>query len=166
MASVNKVIIIGNLGKDPEVRYAPSGSAICSITVATSRQWKDKTSGERQEETEWHRITFFDRMAEIAGEYLKKGRPVYVEGRLKTRKYTDKDGVEKYATDIIATEMQLLGSRDGGGGDDMGGGGGGDRAERAPAPQRSAPPARSAPAPKAPAKSSTGFDDMDDDIPF
>ena len=164
MASVNKVIIIGNLGKDPEVRYAPSGSAICSITVATSRQWKDKTSGERQEETEWHRITFFDRMAEIAGEYLKKGRPVYVEGRLKTRKYTDKDGVEKYATDIIATEMQLLGGREGGGQ----GGGGDDMGEsRAPAP-RSAPPQRSAPAPRpAPAaKSSTGFDDMDDDIPF
>jgi len=164
MASVNKVIIIGNLGKDPEVRYAPSGSAICSITVATSRQWKDKTSGERQEETEWHRITFFDRMAEIAGEYLKKGRPVYVEGRLKTRKYTDKDGVEKYATDIIATEMQLLGGREGGGQ----GGGGEDMGEsRAPAP-RSAPAQRSAPAPRpAPAaKSSTGFDDMDDDIPF
>jgi single-strand DNA-binding protein len=163
MASVNKVIIIGNLGKDPEVRYLPSGSAICNITVATSRQWKDKNSGERQEETEWHRITFFDRMAEIAGEYLKKGRPVYVEGRLKTRKYTDKDGVEKYATDIVATEMQLLGGREGGGGmggDDMGGG------ERAPAP-RSTPPARSAPAPTKPAaKSPTGFDDMDDDIPF
>lgn len=162
MASVNKVIIIGNLGKDPEVRYLPSGSAICNITVATSRQWKDKNSGERQEETEWHRITFFDRMAEIAGEYLKKGRPVYVEGRLKTRKYTDKDGVEKYATDIVATEMQLLGGREGGGmggGDDTGGG------ERAPAP-RGAPPARSTPAPKPAAKSSTGFDDMDDDIPF
>ena len=162
MASVNKVIIIGNLGKDPEVRYLPSGSAICNITVATSRQWKDKTSGERQEETEWHRITFFDRMAEIAGEYLKKGKPVYVEGRLKTRKYTDKDGVEKYATDIVATEMQLLGSREGGGsgGDEMGGGG------HAPQ-QRSAPPQRQAPvANKAPAKSNTGFDDMDDDIPF
>ena len=161
MASVNKVIIIGNLGKDPEVRYMPSGSAICNITVATSRQWKDKTSGERQEETEWHRITFFDRMAEIAGEYLKKGKPVYVEGRLKTRKYTDKDGVEKYATDIVATEMQLLGGREGGGsgGDEMGGG-------HAPQ-QRTAPPQRQAPvANKAPAKSNTGFDDMDDDIPF
>ena len=156
MASVNKVIIIGNLGKDPEVRYLASGSAMCSITVATSRQWKDKTSGERQEETEWHRITFFDRMAEIAGEYLKKGRPVYVEGRLKTRKYTDKDGVEKYATDIVATEMQLLGGREGGGSDaDMGGG----------APQRSAPAPRPAPT-KPAAKSSTGFDNMDDDIPF
>ena len=163
MASVNKVIIVGNLGKDPEVRYMPSGSAICNITVATSRQWKDKTSGERQEETEWHRIALFDRLAEIAGEYLKKGKSVYIEGRLKTRKYTDKDGVEKYATDIVATEMQLLGGREGGGG--MGGGedlGGG---ERTPAP-RSAPPARTAPAAKPAAKSSTGFDDMDDDIPF
>jgi single-strand DNA-binding protein len=163
MASVNKVIIIGNLGKDPEVRYMPSGSAICNITVATSRQWKDKTSGDRQEETEWHRIALFDRLAEIAGEYLKKGRPVYIEGRLKTRKYTDKDGVEKYTTEIIASEMQLLGGREGGsGGDDMGGGGGGER------PQRSAPAPRPAPAPRqAPAaKSSTGFDDMDDDIPF
>ncbi len=160
MASVNKVIIIGNLGKDPEVRYLPSGSAICNITVATSRQWKDKTSGERQEETEWHRITFFDRMAEIAGEYLKKGRPVYVEGRLKTRKYTDKDGVEKYATDIVATEMQLLGGREGGGSDmDMGG-------ASAPAPAPRSAPQRQAPAPKPAAKSSTGFDDMDDDIPF
>ena len=159
MASVNKVIIIGNLGKDPEVRYMPSGSAICNITVATSRQWKDKTSGERQEETEWHRITFFDRMAEIAGEYLKKGRPVYVEGRLKTRKYTDKDGVEKYATDIVATEMQLLGGREGGAGDMDGG-------SSAPAPASRSAPQRQAPAPKPAAKSSTGFDDMDDDIPF
>jgi single-strand DNA-binding protein len=160
MASVNKVIIVGNLGKDPEVRYMPSGSAICNITVATSRQWKDKTSGDRQEETEWHRIALFDRLAEIAGEYLKKGRPVYIEGRLKTRKYTDKDGVEKYTTEIVASEMQLLGGREGGGApDDMGGG------ER---PQRSAPAPRPAPAPRqAPAsKSSTGFDDMDDDIPF
>jgi single-strand DNA-binding protein len=159
MASVNKVIIIGNLGKDPEVRYMPSGSAICNITVATSRQWKDKTSGERQEETEWHRITFFDRMAEIAGEYLKKGRPVYVEGRLKTRKYTDKDGVEKYATDIVATEMQLLGGREGGAADMDGG-------SSAPAPASRSAPQRQAPAPKPAAKSSTGFDDMDDDIPF
>ena len=161
MASVNKVIIVGNLGKDPEVRYMPSGSAICNITVATSRQWKDKTSGDKQEETEWHRITFFDRMAEIAGEYLKKGRPVYVEGRLKTRKYTDKDGVEKYATDIIATDMQLLGSREGGGDS-------GDAEMGSARPARSAAPApaRGAPASKPAAKSSTGFDDMDDDIPF
>jgi len=162
MASVNKVILIGNLGKDPEVRYMPSGSAICNVTIATSRQWKDKTSGERQEETEWHRVVFFDRMAEIAGEYLKKGRPVYVEGRLRTRKWTDKDGVEKYTTEITATDMQLLGGREGGGG---GGGAGSDEMGAAPA-QRSAPPARSAPAPKPAPKSSTGFDDMDDDIPF
>jgi len=164
MASVNKVILIGNLGRDPEVRYAPSGSAICNVTIATSRQWKNKDSGERQEETEWHRVVFYDRLAEVAGEYLKKGRPVYVEGRLKTRKWTDKDGVEKYTTEIVADQMQLLGSREGGGGgggDDSGGGGG-----YAP---RSAPPAGrapAAPAGKAPAKSSTGFDDMDDDIPF
>ncbi len=165
MASVNKVIIVGNLGKDPEIRYLPSGSAICNITVATSRQWKDKTSGERQEETEWHRITFFDRMAEIAGEYLKKGKSVYVEGRLKTRKYTDKDGVDKYSTDIIATEMQLLGGREAGGGG--GGMGGDDETSNARPAQRSAPPARSAaPAQKPAAKSSTGFEDMDDDIPF
>jgi single-strand DNA-binding protein len=168
MASVNKVIVLGNLGKDPEVRYMPSGGAVCTVSIATSRQWKDKTSGERQEETEWHRVTFFDRMAEIAGEYLKKGKSVYVEGRLKTRKYTDKDGVEKYSTDIIATEMQLLGGREGGGaggGEDLGvpasSGGGGYSA-----PQRSAPPSRSAPATKPATKSSTGFDDMDDDIPF
>jgi single-strand DNA-binding protein len=171
MASVNKVIIVGNLGKDPEIRYLPSGSAICNITVATSRQWKDKTSGERQEETEWHRITFFDRLAEIAGEYLKKGKSVYVEGRLKTRKYTDKDGVEKYATDIVAMEMQLLGGREGGAGGGGGGGGGGMGGEEemagSRAPQRNAPPARSAaPAQKPAAKSSTGFEDMDDDIPF
>lgn len=163
MASVNKVILIGNLGRDPEVRYAPSGSAICNVTLATSRQWKDKTSGERQEETEWHRVVFYDRLAEIAGEYLKKGRPVYVEGRLKTRKWTDKDGVEKYTTEIVADQMQLLGGREGGGGgggDDMGGGAGGQRS--APAP-RQAPAAQQRPAAQ---KSATGFDDMDDDIPF
>jgi single-strand DNA-binding protein len=163
MASVNKVILIGNLGKDPEVRYAPSGSAICNVTIATSRQWKDKTSGERQEETEWHRVVFYDRLAEIAGEYLKKGKSVYIEGRLKTRKWTDKEGVDKYTTEIIAQEMTMLGGREGGGG------GGGDEMGAAPAP-RSAPPVRSAPAPapaaKPAARSSTGFDDMDDDIPF
>jgi single-strand DNA-binding protein len=177
MASVNKVILIGNLGRDPEVRYAPSGAAICNVTIATSRQWKDKTSGERQEETEWHRVVFYDRLAEIAGEYLKKGRPVYVEGRLKTRKWTDKDGVEKYTTEVIADQMQLLGGREEGG---MGGGGGGGRASMAggaddygddsapaPAPRRSAPPPRApAAAPRPAPKSSTGFDDMDDDIPF
>ncbi len=161
MASVNKVILIGNLGRDPEVRYATSGSAICNVTIATSRQWKDKTSGERQEETEWHRVVFYDRLAEIAGEYLKKGRPVYVEGRLKTRKWTDKDGVEKYTTEIVASEMQLLGSREGGGGS----AGSGEDLGAAPA-ARSAPPARVAPAAKPAPKTGTGFDDMDDDIPF
>ena len=161
MASVNKVILIGNLGKDPEVRYAPSGSAICNIALATSRQWKDKTSGERQEETEWHRVVFFDRMAEVAGEYLKKGKSVYIEGRLKTRKWTDKEGVEKYTTEIMADRMEMLGSREGG----AGGGGGADDMGAAPAP-RSAPAPRPAAVSKPAAKSATGFDDMDDDIPF
>ena len=161
MASVNKVILVGNCGRDPEVRYAPSGAAICNVSIATSSRRKDKTSGETIEDTQWHRVTFYDRLAEIAGEYLKKGRPVYVEGRLKYGKYTDKDGIERNTVDIVATEMQLLGGRDGGmgGGDDMGGG--------APA-ARPAAPARSAPAAgkPAPAKSATSFDDMDDDIPF
>ena len=166
MASVNKVILIGNLGRDPEVRYTANGAAICNAAIATSRSWKDKTSGERQEETEWHRVVFYDRLAEIAGEYLKKGKSVYIEGRLKTRKWTDKDGVERYTTEVIAQEMTMLGGREGGGmggggmaddaGGGMGGGMGGGRS--APAPR----PAPSKPA----AKSSTGFDDMDDDIPF
>ena len=160
MASINKVILIGNLGRDPEVRYTPSGAAVCNVTIATSRNWKDKTSGEKVEETEWHRVVFYDRLAEIAGEYLKKGRSVYVEGRLKTRKWTDKDGVEKYTTEIVADQMQLLGSREGMGGGDEGGGGGYSR-ER-PAARPSAAPA----AKPAASKSSTGFDDMDDDIPF
>jgi single-strand DNA-binding protein len=160
MASVNKVILIGNLGKDPEVRYAPSGSAIANVAIATSRQWKNKDSGERQEETEWHRVVFYDRLAEIAGEYLKKGKSVYIEGRLKTRKWTDKDGVEKYTTEIIAQEMTMLGSRGEGGGGDV---------EMGSAPAPRSAPARQAPAAAskpAATKSSTGFDDMDDDIPF
>ncbi len=158
MASVNKVIIVGNLGRDPEMRTFPDGGSICNVAIATSRQWKDKTSGEKQEETEWHRVVFRDRLADIAGEYLKKGRSVYVEGRLKTRKWTDKDGVERYSTEVVATEMQLLGPREGmGSGDDMGGG-----QRSAPAPR----PAAGRPAASTPAKSSTGFDDMDDDIPF
>jgi len=162
MASVNKVIIVGNLGKDPEVRYAPSGSAICNVTIATSRNWKDKTSGERQEETEWHRVVFYDRLAEIAGEYLKKGKSVYIEGRLKTRKWTDKDGVDKYTTEVIASEMTMLGSREGmGGGAEEGGG-----YSRAPGGENRPAARPTAPAAKPAAKSSTGFDDMDDDIPF
>jgi single-strand DNA-binding protein len=168
MASLNKVQVIGNLGRDPEVRYTPNGNAVCNVSVATTRQWKNKESGEKQEETEWHRVVFYDRLAEIAGEYLKKGRSVYVEGRLKTRKWTDKEGKEQYTTEIIATEMQMLGGREGmgggaGGGEDRGGD---DYGSGAP-PQRSAPAARPAPAGKPAAKpAATGFDNMDDDIPF
>src|SRR5947199_1493501 len=141
MASVNKVILIGNLGRDPEVRYTPSGSAVCNISLATTRNWKSKESGERQEETEWHRVVFYDRLAEIAGEYLKKGRSIYVEGRLKTRKWTDKDGAEKYTTEVIAQEMNMLGSREG-----MGGGAGGGADEEGGHGERSAPPQQRAPA--------------------
>ena len=166
MASVNKVILIGNCGRDPEVRYTPSGTAICNVSVATSSRRKDKTSGESIEDTQWHRVTFYDRLAEIAGEYLKKGKPVYIEGRLKYGKYTDKDGIERNTVDIVAEQMQMLGGREGGGmGGDEGGGGGGYSRDRdaAPAPR---PAARPAPAPRPAPKSSTGFDDMDDDIPF
>ncbi|MEI6321312.1 MAG: single-stranded DNA-binding protein [Pseudomonadota bacterium] len=171
MASINKVILIGNLGRDPEVRYTPNGNAICNISVATTRNWKDKTSGDKVEETEWHRVVFYDRLAEIAGEYLKKGRPVYVEGRLKTRKWQDKEGKDVYTTEVIADSMQLLGGREGMGGGDAGGDPGYDqgagRSESRAAPAaRSAPPASRPAATKPAAKSSTGFDDMDDDIPF
>jgi single-strand DNA-binding protein len=170
MASVNKVIVLGNLGRDPELRYTPSGAAVCNVSIATTRNWKSKDSGERQEETEWHRVVFYDRLAEIAGEYLKKGRPVYVEGRLKTRKWQDKDGKDVYTTEIIAEQMQLLGGREeggggGGGGYSRGGSAGGDdfNQESAPAPRPAARPApQRAPAPKP----ATGFDDLDDDIPF
>ncbi|HEX5372503.1 MAG TPA: single-stranded DNA-binding protein [Aquabacterium sp.] len=170
MASINKVIIIGNLGRDPEVRYTPNGAAVCNVSVATTRNWKDKNSGDKVEETEWHRVVFYDRLAEIAGEYLKKGRSVYVEGRLKTRKWQDKDGKDNYTTEIVAENMQLLGGREGSGGGNYGGGGaqGGDEGfSREPA-ETSRPAARPAPAASRPApqKSSTGFDDMDDDIPF
>ena len=122
MASVNKVILIGNLGRDPEVRYTPSGSAVCNLNLATTRNWKNRESGERQEETEWHRVVLYDRQAEIAGEYLKKGRQVYIEGSLRTDKYTDKDGVERFSTDIIAAEMQMLGGGTEGGAAGSGGG--------------------------------------------
>jgi single-strand DNA-binding protein len=164
MAAINKVILIGNLGKDPEVRYTPNGNAICNVSVATTRTWKDKTSGDKQEETEWHRVVFYDRLAEIAGEYLKKGRPIYVEGRLKTRKWQNKEGQDVYTTEIIANEMQMLGGREGMGGGDEGGGGGGNYNSR---PAASAPAPASRPVASKPAsKPSTGFDDMDDDIPF
>jgi len=167
MASVNKVIIVGNLGRDPETRYMPNGEAVTNIAVATTESWKDKNSGEKKELTEWHRITFYRKLAEIAGQYLKKGSQVYVEGRLQTRKWTDKDGIERYTTEIIADTMQMLGGRQGMGGpaEEGGGGGGGGYAPRqAPAARPAEAPAqRPAAAPK-PAASS--FDDMDDDIPF
>lgn len=131
---INKVILVGNLGNDPEVRYSQSGTAMTSISVATSESWKDKTSGEQQERTEWHRVKFFGRLAEIAGEYLKKGSQVYIEGKLRTDKYTDKAGVEKYSTDIIADEMQMLGGKMGGG---EGGGGGSSRPMGGGAPRSS-----------------------------
>ena len=162
MASINKVILIGNLGRDPEVRYTPNGNAVCNATIATSRNWKDKSSGDKMEETEWHRVVFYDRLAEIAGEYLKKGRSVYVEGRLKTRKWQDKDGVEKYTTEIVATDMQMLGSREGMGGGLASEDGGSSYERSAPA----ARPAGAAANRPAAAKSSSGFSDMDDDIPF
>ena len=157
MASVNKVILLGNCGRDPEVRYLPSGQAVANVSIATSTRRKDKNSGEMVEETQWHRITFYDRLAEIAGEYVKKGRPIYVEGRLKYGSYTDKTtGQEKQTVDIIATELQLLGGREGMGGPSEDGG--------SRAPVRSAAPAAPRAPAAAPAKS--GFDDMDDDIPF
>ena len=167
MASVNKVILVGNCGRDPEVRYLPSGQAVANVTLATSTRRKDKNSGEMVEETQWHRITFFDRLAEIAGEFVKKGRPLYIEGRLKYGKFTNKDGVEQNTCDIIATEMQLLGGREGMGnpGAEEGGGSSYSR-PNAPASRPAAQPPR-APAPAAAqSKPSSGFDDMDDDIPF
>jgi single-strand DNA-binding protein len=149
MASVNKVIIVGNLGRDPETRYLPSGEAVTNISVATTDKWKDKASGEMKEATEWHRVSFFGRQAEIAGEYLKKGSQVYVEGQLRTRKY-EKDGQTHYATEIRADRMQMLGSRAGGG-------------EPRGEPRGDAPPKAAG----APAKKPAGkFDDMEDDIPF
>jgi single-strand DNA-binding protein len=146
MASVNRVIIVGNLGRDPETRYMPSGDAITNIAVATTDSWKDKVTGEKKEQTEWHRISAFGKLAEIMGQYLKRGSQVYIEGSLRTRKYTDKDGIERYATEIRADVMQMLGGRPGGNDDS------------APASRQSAAPAQSKPAPN--------FSDMDDDIPF
>ena len=160
MASVNKVILIGNLGRDPETRYTTGGDAVTNLRIATTESWKDK-AGEKQEKTEWHTVVLFGRQAEIAGEYLKKGRPVYIEGRLQTRKYTDKEGVEKYSTEIVGDRMQLLGSREGGGGDvemgsnssassrPSGGGGGGGGGKSGGGPAKKSNP-----------------DDLDDDIPF
>jgi single-strand DNA-binding protein len=163
MASVNKVILVGNCGRDPEIRYLPSGQAVANVSIATSSRRKDKNTGESIEDTQWHRVTFYDRLAEIAGEYLKKGRPAYIEGRLKYGKYTDQAGVEKNTVDIIATELQLLGGREGMGSPSEGEDGGQRRAAPAARPSAPAPaPARTAPA----ARPASGFDDMDDDIPF
>lgn len=149
MASVNKVILVGNLGADPETRYMPSGDAIANIRLATTDKWKDKQSGEMKEATEWHRVSFFGRLAEIAGQYLKKGSPVYIEGRIRTRKWQDKEtGADRYSTEIVAENMQLLGGRQG-----MG-----------DAPARESGGESRAPAKRAPAAG--GFGDMDDDIPF
>jgi single-strand DNA-binding protein len=159
MASVNKVILLGNCGRDPEIRYLPSGQAIASLSIATSTRRKDKNTGESVEDTQWHRVTFYDRLAEIVGEYVKKGTPLYVEGRLKYGKYTDQAGVEKYTTDIIVSELQLLGGREGRGEPPSEGGSAPRRAPVAAAP---APASRQAPA----ARPASGFDDMDDDIPF
>jgi single-strand DNA-binding protein len=172
---INKVIIVGNLGADPEVRYTGGGTAVCSLSVATSEQWTDKQSGEKQERTEWHRVKLFGKLAEIAGEYLKKGRQVYIEGSLRTDKYTDKNGVERYSTDIIASDMQMLGGMGGEGG---AGGGGGFR-ERPQGGQRQGGgnygggPSRgggndhgNAPRQNAPAPAESGGSFDDDDIPF
>jgi single-strand DNA-binding protein len=159
MASVNKVILIGNLGRDPETRYTTGGDAVTNLNIATSETWKDK-AGEKQEKTEWHRVVLFGRQAEIAGEYLKKGRSVYIEGRLQTKKYTDKDGVEKYSTEIVGDRMQLLGSKDGGsggGGGDTEFSGGGGRREGGGGSTGAAKPAGAA---------KKNVDDFDDDIPF
>jgi single-strand DNA-binding protein len=175
MASINKVIIVGNLGRDPEMRTFPSGDQVANVTIATTDKWKDKQTGEMKEATEWHRVVFNGRLAEIVGQYLRKGSQVYVEGSLRTRKWTDQAGIEKYSTEIRADQMQMLGGRQGMGGQGGGhdDGGGYDQAPRraAPAPmqqQRPAAPApRPAPAPVAQApRAASGFDDMDDDIPF
>jgi single-strand DNA-binding protein len=154
MASVNKVIIVGNLGADPETRYTPSGDAITNIRVATTDKWKDKASGEMKEATEWHRIAFFGRLAEVAGEYLKKGSQVYVEGQLRTRKWQDKEGQDRYSTEIRADVMQMLGRREGGGAP---------REDAGPRGGEAKATAEAKPAAKKPAGK---FDDMEDDIPF
>ncbi len=155
MSSVNKVILIGNLGKDPEMRYLPSGEAIANFSVATSEAWTDKTSGDKKEATEWHRVVFFGRTAEVVGQYVKKGSKIYVEGRLQTRKWQDKEGQERYTTEVRGDVMRMLDRR---------GEGSAAMDQDAPAAESRRPaPARSAPAP---ARAASGFEDMDDDIPF
>ncbi len=152
MASVNKVILIGNLGRDPEVRYTANGEAMCNITVATTESWKDKASGDKKELTEWHRVSFFGRLAEVAGQYLKKGSQVYVEGSIRTRKWTDKEGQERYTTEIRGDEMKMLGSRQGMGAPMPESGGGDAGSDFSPAPRKDKP--------------KPSFDDLGDDIPF
>ena len=158
MASVNKVILVGNLGADPETSYMPNGDALCKIRIATSESWKDKQTGDKKEATEWHRIVFFRRLAEIAGQYLKKGSSVYVEGSLKTRKWQDKDGNERYTTEIIGSEMKMLGSREGMGSPSL-------AVESEYGGSMPSAPAAGAGRP-APARKTPSFEDMDDDIPF
>ncbi len=165
MASVNKVILVGNLGADPEVRYMPNGDAVANIRLATTESWKDKASGEKKEITEWHRVVFYRKLAEIVQQYVKKGSALYIEGRIRTRKWQDKDGQDRYTTEIEATEMQMLGQRGGGDGGSQQYGGE-SSAPQARQQQRSAP-ARGAPAskPAPPPSGGGGFADMDDDIP-
>lgn len=158
MASVNKVILIGNLGKDPETRYMPNGEAVTNITLATTESWKDKNSGEKKEATEWHRVVFFRKLAEIASQYLRKGSQVYIEGSLKTRKWQDQSGQDRYTTEIVADEMKMLGSRPGATGG---------MADYDAPPAESAPRGKPAPGPSpSSAAPAGGFADMDDDIPF
>lgn len=176
MASINKVILVGHLGQDPEVKYMPSGGAVTNISIATTDSWKDKASGEKKENTEWHRVVFFNRLAEIVGEYLRKGSQVYIEGNLRTRKWQDQNGVDKYTTEIVAREMQMLGSRAGGssdfnqapqqqsgyqqqGGQQQGGGQQQAPQQSAQQPQQQAPQQQNTPPPQ-------NFDNFDDDIPF
>jgi len=154
---INKVILIGNLGQDPEVKYMPNGGAVTNVTVATSESWKDKSTGEQKENTEWHRVVFFRRLAEIAGEYLKKGSKVYIEGKLQTRKWQDQSGNDRYTTEIIANEMQMLDSRGGGGG-----GGSGGNFNQSPSQSSGAAPQQQ----PATAPAGGGMGDFDDDIPF
>ena len=158
---INKVILVGNLGKDPEVRYMPSGGAVANLTIATSETWKDKQSGQNQERTEWHRVVMFNRLGEIAGEYLKKGSQVYIEGKLQTRKWQGQDGQDRYTTEIVANEMQMLGGRSGGASDFGGAPAGGQQYQ----PQQQAP-AQQQPQQAPQQNNNTGFDDFDDDIPF
>ncbi|QIL72278.1 single-stranded DNA-binding protein [Diaphorobacter sp. HDW4B] len=165
MASVNKVIIVGNLGRDPEMRTFPSGDQVANVTIATTDRWRDKTTGENKEATEWHRVTFNGRLAEIAGQYLRKGSQVYVEGSLRTRKWTDpQSGQERYSTEIRADQMQMLGSRQGSGDDSRQHEY--DEPAPRPAPAPRAPAQRQAPAPAPRQAGGSGFDDMDSDIPF